>query len=43
MSGEFVYRHREDPRLKFYDRNTPDPFEIRRREETNSDEYKQCL
>ena len=44
MGGEIIHRHHEEPRLKFYDpENETDPIEIRRRNETNSDEYRQCL
>ena len=42
MRGEPICRHHEEPRLMLYDQDnetTPDPIEIRQRDETNSDEY----
>ena len=44
MSGEFICRHHEGSRLKFHDPDTETfsiRIEIRRRNDTKSDEYKQ--
>ena len=46
VSRKYIYRHHAEPRLQFYDPDNEtftDPIDIRRHNETNSDEFQHYL